>query len=167
MIDTTCWSTFISCALKIVGGGAGCIPGERLRGAAGPLFRQEEAAVAARRALAAGPGQPAGQVGGNYVSSPFQFPFYLFVVSSTSPSAPKPKPQTGENRALAIAAEMEARAKALVAKQEAVVVPVVAAYLPAKEQKRFNNKVRPSVGTCAYIYIWIYECAHKNPIHVR
>lgn len=45
------------------------------------------------------------------------------------------------NRALAIAAEMEARAKALVAKQEAVVVPVVAAYLSAKEQKRFNNKV--------------------------
>ncbi len=36
---------------------------------------------------------------------------------------------------------MEARARALVAKQEAVVVPVVAAYLPGKEQKRFNNKV--------------------------
>lgn len=45
------------------------------------------------------------------------------------------------NRALSIAAEMEALAQALVAKQEAVVVPVVAAYLPAKEQKRFNNKV--------------------------
>lgn len=54
---------------------------------------------------------------------------------------------TPPTRALAIAAEMEARAKALVAKQEAVVVPVVAAYLPAKEQKRFNNKVRSVCGS--------------------
>ena len=35
---------------------------------------------------------------------------------------------------------METRAKGLIEKQEGVLVPVVAAYLTGKEQKKFNNK---------------------------
>lgn len=63
------------------------------------------------------------------------------------------RPHQSISRALSIAAEMEALAQALVAKQEAVVVPVVAAYLPAKGQKRFNNKARSA---------YIVACSELN-----
>ena len=44
---------------------------------------------------------------------------------------------------------MEAQARELVERQEAAVVPVVAAYVASKDQKRFNNKVR----ACASFFL--------------
>ena len=64
----------------------------------------------------------------------------------SSSSSPPPSLPSSSSRlarlddALALAGEMETRAKGLIEKQEGVLVPVVAAYLTGKEQKKFNNK---------------------------
>ncbi|GAB5037509.1 Hypothetical protein NocV09_08400020 [Nannochloropsis oceanica] len=72
---------------------------------------------------------------------------------SSSPSSPPPSlPSSSSSHlarlddALALAGELEVRAEGLIDQQEEVLVPVVAAYLTGREQKKFNNKVIASLG---------------------